>query len=84
MDISQSNVCFFSLIGTGQVAVLFNKRLSQGNRLQLNKLFSFFFPFGKMEGLYRSSGRERDTVASKVFWSQKTAGGDSNESPPFA
>ena len=23
-------------------------------------------------------------VASKVFWSQKTPGGDSDESPPFA
>ena len=23
-------------------------------------------------------------MASKVFWSQKTAGGDSDESPPFA
>ena len=34
--------------------------------------------------LYRSSDRKGDTVASKVFWSQKTAGGDSDESPPFA
>ena len=33
----------------------------------------------------RSSFAEQDTqLASKVFWSQKTPGGDSDESPPFA
>lgn len=32
-----------------------------------------------------SSNTVRATlVASKVFWSQKTPGGDSDESPPFA
>ena len=25
-----------------------------------------------------------EALASKVFWNQKTAGGDSDESPPFA
>lgn len=45
---------------------------------------NFLFSFGKMRGLYRSSGRERDAIASKVFWSQKTAGGNSDELPPAA
>jgi hypothetical protein len=31
-----------------------------------------------------SNVRFPTNVASKVFWSQKTPGGDSDESPPFA
>lgn len=33
---------------------------------------------------HRRSEDRDNALASKVFWSQKTAGGDSDESPPFA
>ena len=39
-------------------------------------LFNVFLTISETERLWK--------LASKVFWIQKTAGGDSDESPPFA